>query len=257
MPNRANRRPDGAAIESVGESKTVSESELNARPQIEFKPTNAEHILSEVISRAGFTLSSALKSVSSVTISEPNCLELELGVLYDFQRRVIEQTESRAAIEAIVRALTGVTAALSLKIVVEDDLTADNFIRKMKMQSEEFAKKSTQLSKMLEQAEHFLQHMPGKFRVFVGKAPDSLSFERRHNDWKLFYGHEPELINEGEYLLHPLHAVTSASVTTKAKAAILLPELFETIVTTSASQLSSVDKGLKALQTIPFLKGDG
>ena len=39
---------------------------------------------------------------------------------YDFQKRVIEQSESRSAIESIVSRLTGVTAAVSLKIVASE-----------------------------------------------------------------------------------------------------------------------------------------
>lgn len=88
-------------------------------PLIEFCQENSGRILSEVLSETAFTLSSALKSVSSIAISGPNGLELQLGSSYDFQRRVIEQAESRSAIESIVSRLTGVTAAVSLKIIAE------------------------------------------------------------------------------------------------------------------------------------------
>jgi DNA polymerase III subunit gamma/tau len=113
---------DSSTNEQKKNPETVVEnvSETDEPTQlIEFSQDNADRLLSEVLSETAFTLSAALKAVSSIAISGPNGLELRLGSSYDFQRRVIEQTESRSAIESIVSRLTGVKAAVSLKIVAE------------------------------------------------------------------------------------------------------------------------------------------
>lgn len=117
--------PAAAAPETEQKKKSESvteapEAPTKVAPQLEFLQENAERVLSEVIAETAFTLSSALKSVSSIAISGPNGLELLLGASYDFQKRVIEQPESRSAIESIVSRLTGVTAAVSLKVVAEE-----------------------------------------------------------------------------------------------------------------------------------------
>ncbi|MEZ6130400.1 MAG: DNA polymerase III subunit gamma/tau [Planctomycetaceae bacterium] len=140
--------PDGATTRPAtpaGDSPAKPESPQKKNPEIpvdatpdapsqasisavlvEFTAQNAQQILTEVISETAFTLSSALKSVSSIAISGPNSLELSLGSSYDFQKRVIEQPESRAAIESIVSRLTGVQAAMSLKIVPQEPVVADS-----------------------------------------------------------------------------------------------------------------------------------
>ncbi len=58
-----------------------------------------------------------MKSVESIAISGPNGLELRLGAAYDFQKRVIEQSESCSAIQSIVSRLTGVDPHVTLKVV--------------------------------------------------------------------------------------------------------------------------------------------
>lgn len=91
-------------------------AEPAAGPQLEFSANHESEILAEIVSETGFTLSSALKAVTSIAISGPNALELKLDGAYDFQRRVIEQAESRSAIQSIVRRLTGVDPVVTLKI---------------------------------------------------------------------------------------------------------------------------------------------
>ena len=86
-------------------------------PALEFSAENADQLLAEIISETAFTLSSAMKSVESIAISGPNGLELRLGATYDFHKRVIEQSESRSAIQSIVTRLTGVDPLVTLKIV--------------------------------------------------------------------------------------------------------------------------------------------
>ena len=85
-------------------------------PVIEFSAGNADRLLAEIISETAFTLSSAMKSVESIAISGPNGLEIRLGATYDFQKRVIEQTESRSAIQSIVNRLTGVDPLVTLQV---------------------------------------------------------------------------------------------------------------------------------------------
>lgn len=118
--------PAAAVNSSESEQKKSPESVAKDAPEdpdaaalIDFTQENSDRLLTEVRSQAAFTLSSALKAVSSIAISGPNGLELQLGSSYDFQQRVIEQSESRAAIESIISGLTGVKAAVSLKIITE------------------------------------------------------------------------------------------------------------------------------------------
>lgn len=102
-------------------SPAESEAVPNA-PDLLFSSDNATRILAEIVSETGFTLSSALKSVKSIAISGPNHLEIELDQSYDFQRRVIDQAESRSAIQSIVTRLTGVDPIVTLKIVSDSTL---------------------------------------------------------------------------------------------------------------------------------------
>lgn len=88
-----------------------------AQHELEFSADNTARILAELISETGFTLSSALKAVSVLAISGPNGLEMQLGASYDFQRRVIEQAESRSTIQSVVARLTGVDPVVTLRIV--------------------------------------------------------------------------------------------------------------------------------------------
>ncbi|MEO2017411.1 MAG: DNA polymerase III subunit gamma/tau [Fuerstiella sp.] len=95
----------------------ATEPVVDTGPELEFSAQNADRLLAEVISETAFTLSSAMKSVESIAISGPNGLELRLGAAYDFQKRVIEQSESRAAIQSIVSRLTGVDPHVTLRVV--------------------------------------------------------------------------------------------------------------------------------------------
>lgn len=96
-----------------------SDEAAEATPRLEFIAENADKILAELVSETGFRLSTALKSLTSIAISGPNSLELQLGASYDFQRRVIEQPESRPAIQSVVKQLTGVDPLVTLKLVAD------------------------------------------------------------------------------------------------------------------------------------------
>ncbi|MCR9200273.1 MAG: DNA polymerase III subunit gamma/tau [Planctomycetaceae bacterium] len=105
-------------IEPATEEPNPPEDVTPAGPAFEFSPENQARLLAEVIDKAAFTLSTALKSVSAIAISGPNGLEIQVGDSYDFQRRVIEQHENRSAIQSIVERLTGIDPVITVKTVV-------------------------------------------------------------------------------------------------------------------------------------------
>lgn len=105
--------------ETSADPEKPADGPASPSPEIKFSAENAGRILAELISESGFTLSAALRVVSSIAIFGPNGLEIQLGASYDFQRRVIEQSESRLAIQAIVSRLTGVDAAVSMKLIAD------------------------------------------------------------------------------------------------------------------------------------------
>lgn len=107
------KNPEFLTKDEAGTAPVNSET----APALDFSAKNADQLLAEIISETAFTLSSAMKSVESIAISGPNGLELRLGASYDFQKRVIEQSESRSAIQSIVTRLTGVDPHVTLKIV--------------------------------------------------------------------------------------------------------------------------------------------
>ena len=114
----------------------------------------------------------------------------------------------------------------------------------MERKAKLYAAKSTQLSNQLEQAEQFLEQMPGKMQISVTGSSkwDVLEFCRKGEGWGLYYGVE----EDGSW-------VTEAPVQVKAAAAKLLPELVERLITTQADKLSEVEIGLDALSGLPFL----
>ncbi len=134
----------------------------------------------------------------------------------------------------------------------EDVVTTDHsgkMLRELERKANEYASKATQLSTMLEQAEQFLQEMPGKIKIEVSEdnSPYTLEFFRHQTDgWRLWYGVD----QEGSF-------VTDASVTEKAAAAKLLPELVNQLVSLQTQRLSQVEDALEALNTIPFLRSSG
>lgn len=89
-------------------------------PELTFSSESESRILAEIIAETGFKLSTAMKPVSSIAISGPNNLEIQLSAAYDFQRRVIEQPESRSAIQSIVQRLTGVDPIVTLRTVADE-----------------------------------------------------------------------------------------------------------------------------------------
>lgn len=122
---------------------------------------------------------------------------------------------------------------------------SEKMLRELNRKAKEFAEKSTRLSNQLEEAEAFLQEMPGKLEVSVGEGWGQLSFSRCQSGWRLWYGSE----QDGEL-------VTEASVETKAHAASLLPELVNRLFAVVSERLEQVDAGLTALKDVPFLDNE-
>lgn len=114
----AGNAPDSADQKKKSDAVETEEQEPAAdAPKLEFSDENADRILQELIAETAFTLSAALKSLTRLAISGPNRLEMQLGATYDFQKRVFEKPESRAAIQQAVHRLTGVDPAVSLRLI--------------------------------------------------------------------------------------------------------------------------------------------
>lgn len=103
------------------QSATSDASELVA--QLPFDAAHKDQIVSKITDEAGFRLSSALKAATTIAISGPNKLEIVFPGQYDFQRRVIEQPESRSTIQRIVEDLTGVDPVISLQVTAAEETT--------------------------------------------------------------------------------------------------------------------------------------
>lgn len=121
--------------------------------------------------------------------------------------------------------------------------SADDYLRKLRVTADEFAKKSTALSNKLEWAQAYLDELPSKLQVSVGVEGTGLLMLLRHKDgWYLCYGTNK---NNSEL-------VVNASLLVKSKAALLLGELFGKLSTAMAEQLQDVEVGLEALKDSPF-----
>jgi hypothetical protein len=116
--------------------------------------------------------------------------------------------------------------------------------------SREYARKATQLSNLLVDAEQFVREMPGKIEVHteVERGEACLSFEKSKNDWALI------LRLEG-YDERPVR-VSQANIQQKAEAAKQLPALYGLLLHHFSSMQIQVDRGLDALKELPFLDFD-
>ena len=123
---------------------------------------------------------------------------------------------------------------------------SQKLLRELKKKNEVYAQKSTQLSELLDEAERFLNGLSAKMSISVAESDwDRLVFMRSAVGWKLWYGSG----DEGSW-------VTEGSVSVKAAAAQLLPELFDRLVSTQDEKLGEVEIALKALSSLPYLKAD-
>lgn len=118
-------------------------------------------------------------------------------------------------------------------------------LREMKHESVLYARKTTELSDLLDEVEFFLQELPGKAGVEVldtGQAgARRLAFNRYQNKWRLLYVDT----TTGQWV-----PVTQASVPIKAKALAILPRLLDEIRRVQSDVVENVERGLQGLSQI-------
>jgi DNA polymerase-3 subunit gamma/tau len=106
-------------------AEQTSVSPADSTPSISFTTDQSDTLRSQLVSETPFTVSSALKSVDHLAIIEPNTLELVLNSSHDFQKRVLESVEHKATVQQAVRRLTGVDAAISVRLVQTQAASAE------------------------------------------------------------------------------------------------------------------------------------
>ena len=110
-------------------------------------------------------------------------------------------------------------------------------------------KKADRLSKYVALVEELMSTSPIRVRVeAIDRSGNNLSFERATgNQWALVFSTLHEEGAEGEY-------VTQASLSVKARSAVLIPSLLEVWRETQIERAEEIHAGLDALNSIPWLK---
>ena len=124
LPTATAEEPDSAqkkTPESAQELSDDTSSEAEAAPSLPFTSDSAATLLAQLISETPFTVSAALRAAEHMAIFEPNKLELQLKSNLDFQRKVLETPEHRSTILQLTEELTGVQAALSVRLVQAEE----------------------------------------------------------------------------------------------------------------------------------------
>ena len=120
--------------------------------------------------------------------------------------------------------------------------------------SKQYAKNSTRLSLKLKQAEEVLNTLDGKVEVVVDCGEScQLRFARvSDGDWRLVLTEEViDYDNETSEFCETI--VNNSTVADKARAAAVLPELMRAVFDVQQIYLTEIDKGLKAMATLPWL----
>jgi DNA polymerase-3 subunit gamma/tau len=112
-PDSAQKKTPELLKESSGDASSTAE----AAPSLPFTSDSSAPLLAQLISGTPFTVSSALRAAERLAISEPNKLELQLKSNLDFQKKVLETPEHRSTILQLTEQLTGVQAAISVRLV--------------------------------------------------------------------------------------------------------------------------------------------
>ncbi len=118
---------EGVTADQV-EAAPVGRPESAVAPEFKFEPATAAALLKRLTETGEFKLAGALSAVESAEIHFPDELELKLPSSSEFQRRVLEQSDSREGIEKLVVSLTGIRPKVILKVVaspVADQTVAD------------------------------------------------------------------------------------------------------------------------------------
>lgn len=74
-------------------------------------------LFQELLKGVGLTISAGLKMASDLVLTGPNRLEIQLDGSYDFARKVLDQPDSRARIEAEILKLTGHAMTVNLRLL--------------------------------------------------------------------------------------------------------------------------------------------
>lgn len=109
--------PAGSAEGSSPGSPDSTATEPQVAAELKFEPATAMALLKRMAETADFKLAGALNAIASAEIRLPDALELRLPSSSEFQRRVLEQPESRSGIEKLAATLTGVRPTINLKVV--------------------------------------------------------------------------------------------------------------------------------------------
>ncbi len=95
----------------------TSDSQSESAVSLRFTADKSAELRSQLVSDTPFTVSSALKALDHLAIIEPNTVELTLNSSLDFQKRVLESTDNKTAIQKAIERLTGVAAVIAVKLI--------------------------------------------------------------------------------------------------------------------------------------------
>src|SRR5689334_22950676 len=98
-------------------------------------------------------------------------------------------------------------------------------VDQLRRKSQLYSVAATMLSGLLEEAEAFFQDLPGKVEIVVSETQFRLSLERQNKVWFFIIASLDQQSNEWSR-----HRVTTASLPLKAKAAQMLPKLYQRFV---------------------------
>ncbi len=75
-------------------------------------------LFQNLLKGVGLTIQAGLKMASDMVLVAPNRIELHLDAQYDFARKVLDQPDNRAKIEAEIQRLTGSMIGVNLRLIV-------------------------------------------------------------------------------------------------------------------------------------------
>ena len=93
----------------------------NPRHLLDFRTGNEEALFAQLITQSSLALTSAIRKLDRIAISEPNQLELVLSAAYDFAKHVLEDPEHQSAVQRIVVDATGIRPVVRLQILAADE----------------------------------------------------------------------------------------------------------------------------------------
>ncbi len=112
-----------ASTSSAASTASAAASATQARPELTAE--RVAGLLPELIRSCGLTIAAGLKMVSEIQLVGSARLEFLLDDTADFARRVLDLPENRSRIEQEVLRLTGCTAAIGLRLVRVERVSAE------------------------------------------------------------------------------------------------------------------------------------